>query len=217
MSISFLPLSIAVFALAPGLVLAHDGGLDGYGCHHNRSEGGYHCHRGQFAGAYFDSQAQMLERRGEVEKPAGSNPYPVSGRSFSGEVVAIADGDTITILTPQRVQMKVRLAEIDTPERSQPYGTRARQIVSELVFRKQVEVRVQDIDRYGRFVGRVYVDNVDVCAEMVSRGAAWVYDRYVEDLTLYDLQTEARGAKRGIWSLPESEQVPPWQWRSDRR
>ena len=159
----------------------------------------------------------MLEARGEVEKPASLNPYAVSGKSFSGEVVAIADGDTITVLTPERVQMKVRLAEIDTPERSQPYGTRARQIVSELVFRKQVEVRVQDIDRYGRFVGRVYVDDLDVCAEMVRRGAAWVYDRYVEDLPLYDLQTEAREANRGIWSLPESEQVPPWQWRSDRR
>ncbi len=55
--------------------------------------------------------------------------------------------------------------------------------------------------------------DLDVCAELVRLGAAWVYDKYVVDLTLYDLQTEARAAERGIWSLPESQQIPPWLWR----
>ncbi len=35
----------------------HGGGLDKYGCHHNRVQGGYHCHRGVFKGAMFNSQA----------------------------------------------------------------------------------------------------------------------------------------------------------------
>ncbi len=39
---------------------SHGGGLDAYGCHHNRVHGGYHCHRGAFTGAMFDSQAEML-------------------------------------------------------------------------------------------------------------------------------------------------------------
>ena len=43
--------------------------------------------------------------------------------------------------------------------------------------------------------------------------SAWVYDKYVRDLTLNDLQTEARTERRGIWSLPESQQIPPWRWR----
>jgi hypothetical protein len=32
---------LAVYILAPGLALAHGGGLDSYGCHNNRKQGGY--------------------------------------------------------------------------------------------------------------------------------------------------------------------------------
>jgi hypothetical protein len=39
---------------------AHGGGLDAYGCHHNRKAGGYHCHRGPLAGQSFVSQDEML-------------------------------------------------------------------------------------------------------------------------------------------------------------
>jgi len=38
----------------------HGGGLDAYGCHHNRKAGGYHCHRGQFASQSFTSKDEML-------------------------------------------------------------------------------------------------------------------------------------------------------------
>jgi len=41
-------LAIACAALTqawPGPAAAHGGGLDAYGCHHNRRTGEYHCHR----------------------------------------------------------------------------------------------------------------------------------------------------------------------------
>ena len=37
--------------------------------------------------------------------------------SFEGRVIGIADGDTITVLTPQKKQVKIRLYGIDTPGR----------------------------------------------------------------------------------------------------
>jgi len=70
-----------------------------------------------------------------------------------------------------------------------------------------------DIDRYERIVGRIYVDDLDVSAEMVRPGAAWVYGKYAEDQHLYKLEDEARSAKRGLWGLPEAERMPPWEWR----
>ena len=40
----------------------HGGGLDAYGCHHNRKLGGYHCHRGPLAGQFFSSEEEMLKK-----------------------------------------------------------------------------------------------------------------------------------------------------------
>ena len=54
-----------LFALAllfSGPVFAHGGGLDSYGCHHNRKAGGYHCHRGELAGKSFASKDAMLKQ-----------------------------------------------------------------------------------------------------------------------------------------------------------
>jgi hypothetical protein len=52
---------------------AHGGGLDAYGCHHNRKTGGYHCHRGPFAGEAFNSKAEMLDR---LKATNGEKPNP---------------------------------------------------------------------------------------------------------------------------------------------
>ena len=66
---------------------------------------------------------------------------------------------------------------------------------------------------YGRTVGRVYVGGVDVNAEMVKQGAAWVYRKYAQDQALFRLEEQAKAAKRGLWGLPETERGPPWDWR----
>jgi endonuclease YncB( thermonuclease family) len=130
-----------------------------------------------------------------------------------GKVVGISDGDTLTLLTLEKRQIKVRLAEIDTPERAQPYGTRSRQLLSDLAFNKQAEVDVQETDRYGRSVALVTIDGQDVNREMVSQGAAWVYRAYNRDKSLLAVEAEAKAAKRGLWALPEAERIPPWEWR----
>ena len=107
---------------------------------------------------------------------------PLLAAEYAGRVVAVQDGDSLTLLVPDGAsyqQVKVRLGEIDTPESRQPYGQRAKQALSDLAFGQQARVVVQDTDRYGRTVGRVYVGGVDVNAEMVKQGAAWVYRKCV--------------------------------------
>ena len=144
-------------------------------------------------------------------------PLLAVAQEHIGRVVEVSDGDTITILDDRKQQIKVRLAEIDTPESAQPYGSRAKQELSRLVFGKTVSVKVQDTDRYGHKVGRVYTDDIDVNAEMVRLGAAWVYRKYASDQRLYALEKQARQNRAGLWSLPEAQQVPPWEWRRARR
>jgi endonuclease YncB( thermonuclease family) len=142
---------------------------------------------------------------------------PTMAEEIAGHVVGVSDGDTLTMLTEAKKQVKVRLAEIDTPESGQPYGSRAKQALSDLVYRKAVRVVVQDTDRYGRTVGRVYVGTQDINAEMIRQGAAWVYRQYSRDPLLLPIEQEARNAKRGLWALPEAERTPPWEWRAAER
>lgn len=146
-----------------------------------------------------------------------ASPCHALAEELRGRVVGIADGDTLTLLTESRRQVRVRLAGIDTPERRQPYGSRARQVLSDLAFGRHARVEVEEEDRYGRTVGRVRVGAMDVNAEMVRRGAAWVYRRYSRDPALPRLEAEARAVRRGLWALPEAQRAPPWEWRAAGR
>lgn len=129
---------------------------------------------------------------------------------FAGPVIAILDGDTIDVLI-DRQPVRVRLAQIDAPEKRQAFGTRSRQALSSLVFRQSVTVADAGRDRYGRVLGTVYVSGVNVNAEMVRQGMAWVYRQYATDRSLFALEDEARTGRRGLWADPSP--VPPWQFR----
>ena len=130
-----------------------------------------------------------------------------------GRVIGISDGDTFTLLTAAKQQVKIRLAEIDAPESGQPYGLKSKQALSELIFGKDVLVRVQTTDRYGRIVGRPYVGDLDICEEMVRMGAAWAYREYLRDKGLLTLEADAKAQERGLWGLSEAQNAPPWEWR----
>ena len=135
--------------------------------------------------------------------------------TLEGKVIKIADGDTLTLLTPSNQQVKIRLAGVDTPERKQPFGNKAKQALSNLAFQKQALVEIAAKDRYGRTIGVVFVDGLNVNAELVKQGMAWVYRKYTDDERLYILESEAKQAKRGLW-LDENP-IPPWEWRRGRR
>ena len=68
-------------------------------------------------------------------------------------MVSIADGDTLTLLTAEKAEIKIRLAAIDAPEKAMPFGHKSKQTLSEICFGKQASVEVVGIDRYGRTVG----------------------------------------------------------------
>ena len=137
--------------------------------------------------------------------------------AWSGRVVGIADGDTITVLRDKE-QVKIRLYGIDTPERHQAFGNKAKQFTAKFVHGKVVEVEPVDVDRYGRTVALVTTFERSVNEELVNAGFAWVYTRYC-DRPICErwkvLEYEARDAKRGLWNDPHA--IPPWEFRRDKR
>ncbi len=133
-----------------------------------------------------------------------------AAHAFTGKVIGISDGDTLTVLDRQQ-PVRVRLVGIDAPESGQPFGRRAKNSLSELAFGKLADVAARGRDSYGRVLGWVRVDGVDLSAEQVRRGYAWVFRQFTNDPALIALESEARAARRGLWAGRAP--VPPWTWR----
>lgn len=133
---------------------------------------------------------------------------------LKGKVVAIADGDTFTLLHHQE-QIRIRLHGIDCPERGQDFGTVAREKLSSLIFGKEVTVTVMDTDRYGRTIGLVQVDTMVVNTELLRAGLAWHYKQYDKQAHWAILELEAREAKRGLWAHPNP--IAPWEFRRKKK
>jgi|HubBroStandDraft_6_1064221.scaffolds.fasta_scaffold363852_2 micrococcal nuclease len=146
---------------------------------------------------------------GRVLAIDASRHYPIAGR-----VVAIADGDTLTLLDAARVRHRIRLAEIDAPEKAQPFGTVARENLASKVFGKLVRVEVVDVDAYHREVGRIYLGERLINREMVQDGLAWDYRAYDRAGEFSSAELDARRHRRGLWADPRP--VPPWEWRREK-
>ena len=67
-------LGVGIIGL-PAFVLAHGGGLDANGCHHNNTTGIYECHEGAHDGQVFASKEEM--EKGMPGRPAEAKPENV--------------------------------------------------------------------------------------------------------------------------------------------
>ena len=111
---------------------------------------------------------------------------------FSGQVVGITDGDTISVMHDGEAE-KIRLNGIDCPEKGQPFGRRAKQYASDLAFDQIVTVEEFGKDRYGRTIGDVTLpDGRLLNEELVKVGLAWWYRKCaLANLALQNLEDEA--------------------------
>lgn len=143
------------------------------------------------------------------------------GEILRGNVIGIADGDTLTVLDADRRRRKIRLAGIDAPEKRQPFGPESKQSLSERVFGKQVLIETGKTDRYGRTIGKVIVDGEDINLAQVRDGLAWHYKKYEREQSSADragyaiAERDARAHWRGLWQQPEP--IAPWDYRSTRK
>lgn len=145
---------------------------------------------------------------------APSSQAEVAGNHavLPGVVVGVIDGDTADVRLDSGM-IRVRLHAIDAPESGQPHGKAAKAALADLVFGKAVEVEPYEQDRYDRLVARVWIDGVDVNAEMLRTGNAWTYRRYADNPAYCTYEQAARDLGRGLWRLPASQRVAPWEWR----
>lgn len=98
---------------------------------------------------------------------------------FEGTVTYIVDGDTLDIN-----DNRIRLALVNTPERGQEGYMDAKKLLQNLCLNKKGEVDIDDGqrrgDRYGREVGVVYCDGINVNKALMENSLAIIYSRYCD-------------------------------------
>ena len=137
-----------------------------------------------------------------------------AGQTLTGTVVAVQDGDTFSVQRGSSL-FKVRLAEVDAPEMGQAFGKQARRLTEKMALGRKVRVDVMMIDRHGRRVGTVIVEDGRVLnEELVHAGLAWYYRvNPIRNQRLQRLEQYAFSKKLGLWV--EKAPLPPWEFRRE--
>lgn len=129
------------------------------------------------------------------------------------ENIRVVDGDTIQAEAKGK-EIKIRLVEIDAPEMNQPFGFQSKNFLNKLLYERDVTLIAKGEDRYGRILGEIYADGESANKSMIKSGFAWVYDRYVQDLSLYRYQDQAKSKNLGLWQAENP--IAPWVWRKQK-
>ena len=129
------------------------------------------------------------------------------------ENIRVVDGDTIRAEAKGK-EIKIRLVEIDAPEMNQPFGAQSKNFLSRLLYEKDVTLISQGEDRYGRVLGNLFSNELNVNMLMVKFGFAWVYDEYAKNSSLYKYQDQAKTENLGLWRAKDP--IAPWVWRKQK-
>lgn len=225
--------------LWPTGAVAHSGGLDSSGCHHDRKRGGYHCHsassrpatprpqRPATSSSLYDSltPAQRRERTANAAEVARNRavtvasaapPSPVYnfgiGMPLMG-VATVTDGDSLIV-----GGRRIRLYGIDAFEAAQrcgakseiACGAKATETLRTIVGVAPIVCVEKGLDRYERTLAVCRIGINDINAAMVRSGWAMAYRKYANDYS--NDEDIANGGRAGAW---ESGFQWPWEYRAD--
>jgi endonuclease YncB( thermonuclease family) len=132
--------------------------------------------------------------------------------SITGQAIEVLDGDTFEIRDSANTIQRVRLSQIDAPEKHQDFSQDSKRSLTELIQGKAVRVDIAGAGHHGGWIGKVWVDGLDVNLEQIKRGMGWVLTKQSPDPRYIDAEKDARMARRGIWSKDGA--VSPWEYRN---
>lgn len=144
----------------------------------------------------------------------------------AGEVMiqSCSDGDTCAVQVAG-LALKVRLAGIDAPETGrkkgggQPFARESKEALNQMAAGKKLQIAQYGLDAFNRPLVTIRAESgAIVNEELVRLGLAEVYEGNEKyDVTrLRALQSEAKSARRGMWSLG-TRYVSPYLYRKRGR
>lgn len=187
-----------------------------------------------FANMYKIKSLEGLElfaKEGVVEterlltKLKSNLPY---SKELKGKVVSIADGDTVIIVVADnstkskflqppnsqpssKKQYRIRLNDIDAPESKQAFGNKSKENLKNYIYQKDVVVKHESTDKYGRILGTIYYQGKDINLQQVKDGYAWVYRHYSKKQDYIKEEEKARQERKGLWA--DNNPINPYDFR----
>ena len=121
---------------------------------------------------------------------------------MQGVVSKVTDGDSLWLTPAGKPPIEIRLRDIDAPEACQPWGNEARAALAELVLNKVATLQTSGRDTYGRTVGALMIDDLNVGKFMVENGHAWSTRGRWDQGPLVKQEKMARALSRGLHGTP---------------
>jgi micrococcal nuclease len=138
--------------------------------------------------------------------PSGDPDQPGPSGAQLASVLAITDGDTLTVTFAGGGTDTVRLIGINTPEFGECFYDEATAVLTALASpgdQVTMTADVSDRDQFDRLLRYLWVGQMSVNEELVRRGAA-IARRYPPDTALSDrleaAQSSAQSAQVGLWA-----------------
>lgn len=152
---------------------------------------------------------------------AGCTNGKATAQNKDCRVIAILDGDTLECVSerlahPRRIEkITVRLSYIDAPEKGQAFGQVSKRSLSDMVYQKQVTLKIHGQDKYNRTLAEVFYQDTNINQQMIRLGMAWAYRDFKPSQAYIELENQAKNSRLGLWSEPSS--VSPSEWRKINR
>ena len=127
---------------------------------------------------------------------------PPGGKGVQGVVSKVTDGDSLWLTPAGMPPIEVRLRDIDAPESCQPWGNEARAALAELALNKVATLQTSGRDSYGRTLGVLMIDDLNVGKFLVENGHAWSTRSRWDQGPLVKQEKMARALSRGLHGTP---------------
>ena len=116
--------------------------------------------------------------------------WSLKGKRFKCKPIHVYDGDTIhvvIILNNKPTKWKVRMLGYDSPEIKPPLSQenreneiekakQARDTLSDWILNKIVDIEFGDFDKYGRPLGTIYINNINMNQWMIDNNYGYPYN-----------------------------------------
>ena len=147
-----------------------------------------------FGGSYYERQKT---------KSSSYSPTPSYSTNQSLSVVEISDGDTFKLSDGKTF----RLYGVNAPEVKEPFFEEAKALTENLVLGKEISFEQEEnykVDKFGRELGYVFIDGVNLNVELVRNGLAKVvlYEKRAKIKYQDELLSAEKSAQElslGIW------------------